>query len=81
MVKNKDIIDVIHEKDLKEFIKNIGLYEDFKNNDIKCKFCQKLISKDSICAILINEGNVDFICNYESCYDKLLIHQKGEKSV
>ncbi len=81
MVKNKDIIDVIYEKDLQKFIENIGFYDDFKNNNIKCKFCQNLLSKDNICAILINEGKVDFICNDESCYDKLLIHQKGEKNV
>ena len=78
MVKNKEIIDVIHEKDLEEFLTNTNLSEDFKKEKINCKYCQKTINLQNICGIIINKGEIKFICNDESCYEKLISYHEGE---
>jgi len=78
MVKNKDIIDVIHEKDLEEFLTNTSLYEDFKKEKINCRYCEKTIYQHNICGIFINMGEIKFICNDESCYEKLISYHGGE---
>lgn len=81
MKKNKKIIDVIHEKDLEEFLNNLELYNNFKSGLINCKYCNKPVHLDNICAIHIKKGQIEFICSIDPCYEKFLMHQKGDVNV
>ena len=81
MKKTKNVIDVIHEKDLKEFLANFDLYEDFINKLIHCKYCDTPVDYENICVIKMSKGQVEFICKDESCYEKSLLSQGDDKNV
>jgi len=74
--KNKNIIDAIHEKDLKEFLTNLDLYHEFKQNKLNCKYCNSHINSGNICAIKVKNGQIEFICKGDSCYEEFLIHRE-----
>jgi len=78
MSKEKDTIEALHKKDLKELLLNFGLFDEFQKAKIKCKFCSNIINTNNICAIIINEGNLNFICNHDDCFDKLTNYEKGD---
>jgi len=77
MSKKKDIIEAIHEEDLKELLINFDLYDKFQESRVKCKYCSSLININNISAIIIDEGHLEFICNNENCYEKLNYSEKG----
>lgn len=81
MKKTKDIIDVIHQKDLIDFLTNLDLYENFTHKQILCKFCNEPITRENICAIFYTETKIEFVCDKELCYDKILIFQEEKKNV
>ena len=80
MKKNKSIIDVLHEKDLEEFLVNLDLYSNFENKLINCIYCNNPIGLENLCAIMIIKGQIEFVCNSDSCYEKFLIHQRGDEN-
>ena len=80
MEKKKDIIEALHEKDLKAFLLELEKFDDFQNGLILCKICNELISKKNIYGIYLIQGESEFICDKESCYEKYLLTQKGENN-
>ena len=57
MSKEKDIIEAIYKEDLKELLINFGIFDEFQQSKIKCKYCTSIMNANNICAIIINEGN------------------------
>lgn len=80
-MKKKKIIDAIHEKDLKEFLINVGLYTEFNLELLNCKYCSSPINSDNICAIKIKNEQIEFICKSDSCYEKFLIQREEDEDV
>ena len=78
MSKERDTIEAIHKEDLKELLLNFELFDEFQQSKIKCKYCNEIINTNNICAIIINEGNLDFICIDDDCFDKLSGYEKGD---
>ena len=76
--KSKDIIEVLHEKDLQEFLIELNKFEDFQNGMILCKFCKEKISKENIYGIFLVSGKSEFICDKKLCHEKYLLSHKGE---
>jgi len=72
---------VIHEKDLKEFLITLGLYNEFNLELLNCKYCNTPINSDNICAIKIKNEQIEFICKSDSCYKEFLIHKEVEENV
>jgi len=79
--KNKNVIEAIHERDLKEFLINLDLYTNFKKRLIKCIYCDDPVQSDNICVIHIKNGKLEFVCSNDSCYEKFIMHQMGEENV
>lgn len=80
MSKEKNTIEAIHKEDLKELLLNFELYDEFQESKIRCKYCSNIVNTNNICAIIINEGHLEFICNNDDCFDKLSYYEKGDIS-
>lgn len=69
----KGEISAVHDDDLVDLIKSLGLYEQIINGDIKCAFCEKTINLENIQGVFPHDNQINFSCNDVSCYEKLLI--------
>jgi len=78
MNQKKETLNVLHERDLKEFLINSNLYEDIEKKRILCKFCKKPVSLDNIYAIVIIDDIFEFVCDKESCYNKFQFFNEGK---
>lgn len=82
MEKKKDIIEVLHEKDLPTLLEEYEKIEDFQNHKIFCKFCDELITLENIYGIYINKDNLEFLCSKDVCYNQsLMIEEEEDKDV
>lgn len=79
MEKKKDIIEVLHEKDLPTLLGEYGKIKDFNNQKINCKFCDDTITLENIYGVYINRDNLEFLCNKDLCYNKSLLIKEGDE--
>lgn len=70
-MKPKKEIEAIHQHDIDELLKNLGLFEEFKNGNIKCQFCQDVIQENNFGAILPLKEDILFSCSKLECISKL----------
>ena len=67
----KKKLNVVYERDIKEFLKSIGILQDIEDKKIKCKFCGELITIENIAAVF-PENNEIFACRSKlDCYENL----------
>lgn len=79
MEKKKDIIEVLHEKDLPTLLEEYEKIKDFHNQKIMCKFCDETITLENLYGLYINKDTLEFLCNKDLCYNKnLLIKEEDE---
>ncbi len=69
--------ELIFEKELEEFLKRNGAYEEFITGKIKCKYCGETITSDNLGVILVKKGSLMFICNRLECLGKIRSNDDG----
>ncbi len=79
MKVRKKTLDVLHSDDLEQFLINMEIYENFKNEKILCNYCNVPINFDNVCALTFRKESIIFICDKESCHKTFLRLQKGEE--
>jgi hypothetical protein len=67
--REKICIDLLFEKNLKEFLRKNGLYDKFIQGEIKCGKCGKTITKYNLGSIFVKNERVIFICNDPKCME------------
>jgi hypothetical protein len=60
-------IHAIHDDDLEKFLAAIGLLNSLKAGKLKCKFCDAIVTLESIYSIFPDSGNISLVCNKEQC--------------
>lgn len=69
--KYKEVIYAVHERDLDEFLKKEGLYEDILNEKIKCVVCGKTITIENFGGIYYKKGKAFIVCDSIECISKI----------
>lgn len=72
-------IHAVHERDLDEFLKNIGLFEALKNGRLTCDICGCQINRENLRCVYPVEGEMKICCSKLECYQKALTKVKGAK--
>ena len=79
MEKKKDIIEVLHEKDLPNLLEEYGKFKDFQNQNIFCSSCNEPITLENIYGIYVNKESLDFLCNKDLCYNRSSLIEEEEE--
>lgn len=69
--KNQKEIEAIDENDLDALLSNLGLSDDFRNDNLKCHFCGDIIHKDNFGAIFSKEKKIFIVCDKLKCLANL----------
>ena len=77
MAKNKpEKIHAIHDDDLENFLNSLGLLNSINNGDLKCKFCNEIITLNSLHSIFPDSGELKLVCNKNQCIQEFLEYWK-----
>ncbi len=79
MEKKKDIIEVLHEKDLPTLLEEYDKLKDFNSQNIKCKFCDRTITLENVYGLYLNKDTLDLFCNKDLCYNKSLLIKEEDQ--
>jgi len=72
-------VTAVHEKNLEEVLKGLGLLDSVKNGNVVCKFCEKRITLDNLNCIYPKDNGIIFCCDNLSCYQKALEDARGAR--
>lgn len=62
----------VHDNDLENLLKSLGVYDDVVLGKFECLFCKKKITLDNIDSIVPHNNSVQFTCDEPECHLKLI---------
>lgn len=62
-----EVIKAIHDDQLENFLRNIGLLDDVISGKCKCKFCGETVTLENIYTVFPESGQVKFSCSKVKC--------------
>lgn len=65
-------IRAIHDDDLNFFLKKIGLFEKIKNSQLKCVFCDCVLTLENFGGVYKENGKIKPFCQKTECYLEVL---------
>jgi len=72
MMKDEKEIPVFLEKEIDIILNRLGLLEKFNKNELKCYFCDVLISRENFgCVFLTKENRMVVCCSNPECFEKV----------
>jgi len=79
-VSNKQhTIHAVHDYDLEQFWKSLGILEAIEKGEAKCSICGSVINKENFqCAYSIH-GQIEICCDKLECFQKALERRKEQK--
>ena len=63
-------INVLEAGDLKDFIKKLGLWDDFIGAKCKCRYCGDAVGGDNLHAFVPAKDHIEFCCSKASCLSR-----------
>lgn len=68
----------VHDKDLQNLLRSLGVYNDVLDGRATCEFCKGTINIENIEAVFPFNNEVSFCCNNYSCYKMLTETIQGD---
>lgn len=68
----KHIIKAVHEQDLRELLKSLGLSELMAKGELKCDICGAIVNLDNLLCIYPSKDEVKVCCKNPECYERVL---------
>jgi len=63
----KEELDFIYDEDLMPVLEKLGVKTNFTEGNIKCLFCNEVITLENLYSFFIDEGKLKMICDKEDC--------------
>lgn len=70
----------VHDDDLEDVLKGLGVYGDFVQGQIKCAFSKDVITWDNLHALFPDSGAVKAVCTRPECISGLLAWMDERRS-
>ena len=68
----KHIIRAVHEQDLGELLKSLGLSELMTKGALRCSICGSIVNLDNLLCIYPSGDEVKVCCKNQECYESVL---------
>jgi len=65
-------LNVVHDKELVNFLIKIGVWEKIQNKKKYCKFCKEIITFDNLHSVFPKSGEINIVCSKTECIKQLL---------
>ncbi len=67
MAKAINIVKGIHDSDLENILKKLGLYEKLAHGELRCAICGRRLSLENLGGLYKENGEVKLVCNRIEC--------------
>jgi hypothetical protein len=67
----KEKVKAVHDEDLEKFIDGLGMLNELKRGELKCKFCKTTITFKNLQSMFPQSGSVKFVCDSPDCAKEL----------
>ena len=67
MFTKDDNLKAVYSTDLDSFLEKLGLAEKFNQGSLICRYCKRIITKESLYAIVPANKSIEFCCNKSEC--------------
>lgn len=74
----KEQINIIHDRETELFFKRIGLLEKIVKREIKCIFCEDIITLTNFRGAFKKDNNLLLFCKKESCSSFQMVQNEEE---
>jgi len=71
-LEGKVKIKAVHDADLSSFLEKLGLLKDLRNGQLKCSFCDCILTFDNFGGVSKINGQLKPICQKTECYLEML---------
>lgn len=78
-IERKVTIKAVYDADLNSFLEKLGLFEDMKNGQLRCSFCDCMLTFDNFGGVYKENGQLKPFCQKAECYLKVLKHKNAVK--
>lgn len=68
----KHVIRAVHEQDLEELLKSLGLSELMAKGELKCGICGSIVNLENLLCIYPSSDEVKVCCKNQECYKSVL---------
>jgi hypothetical protein len=68
----KITVKAVHDADLNSFLERLGLLEDIKSGQLRCIFCDCVLTLDGFGGIFNENGELKPFCQKTECYLEVL---------
>lgn len=77
----KERVEAIHDVDLQNLLRSLGLADDLADGGIPCEFCRASINLDAVGAIFPRGQNISVVCDGARCMARLTaaLNQEGSE--
>lgn len=66
-INNEGKLQVVHDDNLLKLLENLQLSGKLNRGELKCKFCQTIISFDNLAAVFPESDTIKIVCNSPEC--------------
>lgn len=70
--KEKKKINLVHDSNLEELLRSLGILDDFKNGKKRCKFCKRVVNFSNLHSLFKESGDIKLVCNSPECIKELI---------
>ena len=63
----KEEVRVVHDNDLDTFLESLGILKQFKQRELKCKFCKKPVTFENLHSVFPQSGTIKTVCDDVDC--------------
>lgn len=68
----KHIIRAVHEQDLGELLKSLGLSELIAKGELTCSICGSIVDLNNLLCLYPSQDEVKVCCKNQKCYEQVL---------
>jgi len=78
-IEGKVTIKAVHDTDLNSFLEKLGLMADMKNGQLRCSFCDCMLTFDTFGGVYKENGQLKPFCQKTECYLEVLKRKNAVK--
>jgi hypothetical protein len=69
-------LKAVHDDDLPALLRVLGVLRAFERGELQCKFCDSVITRESLHAVFPEGGAVKAVCHDAACVAALLSYRR-----
>lgn len=72
MRRNYKPVNAVYGDDFKSLLSSLGIYKNFIENKLTCKFCKEIVTENNVYSIIKDSDRYKLVCSKAECVSALM---------